>query len=96
MLEEMAELENHLAAIIIIITVSSKRRQREPVGESWRKTECWHSLKASPHKLFLNYWGKSHNFTVENFGRHCLNRVVKVNTTGHETKRQRASPEGMP
>lgn len=52
-LEEMAELENHLATIIIM-TVSSKRRQWEPVGESWRKTEGWRGLKASPHKLFLN------------------------------------------
>lgn len=94
-LEEMAELENHLATATII-TVSSKRRQWEPVGESWRKTERGHGLKASPRKLFLHDGGKSRNFTVENLGRHCLNQAIKVNITGHEAKNSVTLPMGVP
>lgn len=34
-----------------------------------RRTECWLHLKGPPRKPFLNYKGKTHNFTVEKLGR---------------------------
>ena len=44
-------------------------------GKKWMRNRHFHEIKASPHKILLkcNYT----NFTLETFGRHYLNQVVK-------------------
>jgi hypothetical protein len=42
-------------------------------------------LRISPHKMLVNYKGKSSNSTMEEDGRHHLNQVTKVNVTSNKT-----------
>lgn len=53
-----------------------------------RRTECWLHLKGPPRKPFLNYKGKTHNFTVEKLGRQGHNQGSKVNITSPGVKGQ--------
>lgn len=49
------------------------------MSASWGKGYLY-SLKISLHKLFLTK-GKNANFTVEKFGEHHVNQVIKGNVT---------------
>lgn len=80
-------MKNHHLANTRAISVAAKNQSwlLKWVGKRMMRNGILHSIKDSPHRIFIKNKGEKRNFRVEKPYRHSLCQVTTADITNNET-----------